>query len=124
MKLKKIPKMISWYDVTTEHHTFPMLESRAITAWRTGTLIFKNWSGFKMKLRYQGDRKCLFPPCQGDDTLQHVKEECEFYSTKFEEKTGGMKDWATYLVKLNSERIKEFKQPLILMDGWRDNWKL
>ena len=34
-----------------------------------------------------------------------------------------MKDWAEYLVKLNSERMKEFKQPLILLDGWKDKWK-
>ena len=122
-ELKKIPKMLTLYEVTTEHHTFPMLEARAVTAWRTGTLVFKNWCPYRFRLKYQGDRKCLYPPCQGDDSLKHVKDECEFYSTKYIEKTGSMKDWAEYLVKLNTERMKEFKQPLILLDGWRDNWK-
>ena len=123
-KLRKIPKMLTLYEETTEHHTFPMLEARAITAWRTGTLVFKNWCPYRFRLKYQGDRKCLYPPCQGDDTLDHVMEECEFYSTKYKMKTGSIKDWAEYLVKLNTERMKEFKQPLILLDGWRDGWKM
>ena len=77
-ELKKIPKMLALYEVTTEHHTFPMLEARAVTAWRTGTLVFKNWCPYRFRLKYRGDRKCLYPPCQGDDSLTHVKDECEF----------------------------------------------
>ena len=123
-KLRKIPKMLSLYEDTTEHHTFPMMEARAITAWRTGTLVFKNWCPYRFRLKYQGDRKCLYPPCQGDDTLFHVREECEFYSTKFIQTSGSIKDWAEYLVKLNKERMREFKQPLILMDGWKEGWKI
>ena len=60
----------------------------------------------------------MYAPCQELDSLKHVLK-CEFYSTKFvdgDEST--TKDWAKYLVKLNAERIREFDQPLISLEGW------
>ena len=85
---------------------------------RTGNLVFKNWNPYKFANKHMGDKKCMFPPCQEPDTLEHVLE-CDFYETKFTESNHGpTKDWATYLVALHDERMKKFDQPLILCDGW------
>ena len=94
------------------------MEARAITAMRTGNLIFKNWCPWKFLNKNNGDMKCLYPPCQELDSLKHVLK-CDFYNTKFVEGSeSSTKDWARYLVKLNAERIKEFDQPLISLEGW------
>ena len=115
---KKIPPMLVMGKIFNDHYTFPIMESRAITTLRTGNLIFKNWCPNRINLRNAGDKKCMFPACQEDDTLKHVLE-CEFYSTKFTEGSEGpTKDWAKYLVELDKERISKFHQPLILCDGW------
>ena len=97
--------------------TFGVMEARAITVMRTGNLIFKNWAPYKMKKKHMGDMLCLVPACQERDTLEHVMN-CEFYSTKFNQTHGNVKDWAEYLVALNNERIDKFEQPLILCEGW------
>ena len=117
MKLKKVPPFLVISKIWNHHYTFPMLEARAITTMRTGNLIFKNWCPNKIRPKYMGDMKCLYPPCQEPDTLKHVMS-CEYYSTKFKDTGESIKDWAKYLVQLNDERIKEFKQPLICTDGW------
>ena len=70
-----------------------------------------------MNKKHMGDLKCLFPPCQEPDSLKHVMS-CEYYESKFIDLEGPIRDWATYLVKLNNERIKKFSQPLICTDGW------
>ena len=93
------------------------MEARAITTLRTGNLIFKNWCPYKFPAKYSGDRKCLYNPCQEEDSLAHVLE-CPFYKTKFIEKDGPSRDWALYIVSLHQERMKEFRQPLISCEGW------
>ena len=97
--------------------TFPLMESRAITALRTGNLMFKNWTPWRFSIKNAGDKRCMFPACQEDDTLKHVLR-CEYYSTKFVEKESPLKDWAVFLVQLDKERMEKFHQPLISCDGW------
>ena len=85
---------------------------------RAGNLIFKNWCPWKFTNKNMGDLKCMYKPCQELDSLKHVLE-CEYYKTKFVSgNISETKDWAIYLVKLNLERIKEFDQPLISLEGW------
>ena len=94
------------------------MEARAIAVMRAGNLIFKNWAPHKIIKKHMGDLKCLVPICQEKDSLAHVLN-CEFYDTKFiETSEGNIRDWATYLVKLNNERIDKFDQPLISCEGW------
>ena len=117
MTKRKIPPMLVLSKVYNDHYTFPLMEARAITAMRTGNLIYKNWAIWKFGMKHSGDLRCMFPPCQEPDTMMHVLE-CEFYTTKFEEKDGPTRDWANYLVKLNEERMTKFNQPLISCEGW------
>ena len=117
LSLKKVPPMYSAEKVWTEHYEFPVMEARAITVMRTGNLVFKNWAPHKFSKKNMGDLLCMVPACQEKDTLEHVMN-CVFYTTKFVEKDGPIRDWATYLVALNRERIQKFGQPLILCDGW------
>ena len=117
LSLKKVLPMFTLEKVWTDHYTYPVIEARAITALRTGNLIFKNWCPYYIKKKYMGDPYCLFQPCREKDTLKHVLE-CEYYDTKFSEKEHPTKDWATYLVALHNERLKKFAQPLISCEGW------
>ena len=117
MMKRKIPPMLVLSKIYNDHYSYPLMEARAITAMRTGNLIFKNWAIWKFNLKHGGDLKCMYQPCQELDTLQHVLE-CQFYKTKFVEMNGPTRDWADYLVKLNQERMEEFGQPLISCEGW------
>ena len=117
LSLKKIPPMLIPGKIYNHHYTFDFMEARAITTLRTGNLIFKNWCPYKFPAKYSGDRKCLYNPCQEEDSLAHVLE-CPFYKTKFIEKDGPSRDWALYIVSLHQERMKEFRQPLISCEGW------
>ena len=117
LSLRKIPPMLIPGKVFNDHYTFDFMEARAITTLRTGNLIFKNWCPYKFPAKYSGDKKCLYNPCQEEDSLAHVLE-CPFYKTKFIEKDGPSRDWALYIISLHQERMKEFKQPLISCEGW------
>ena len=103
----------------TDHYDLPLFEARAITTLRTGNLIFKNWCPWKLTIKHMQDKLCMFPACQEPDSLKHVLE-CDFYTTKFEEKEGPTLDWAKYLVKLHDERVEKFGQPLISCEGWSE----
>ena len=118
LMLKKVPPMLTFsIKIFNEHYSFPKFEARAITALRTGNLIFKNWCPWKIRRQHAGDPYCMYQPCREKDTLQHVME-CEFYSTKFISKDSPARDWSTYLVKLHQERMENFNQPLISCEGW------
>ena len=115
---RKIPPMMTFsVKVYNDHYTYPKFEARAITCMRTGNLIFKNSCPWMIRKQHAGDPYCLFPPCREKDSLKHVLV-CEYYSTKFVEKDGPTRDWATYLVALHQERSDKFQQPLIHADGW------
>ena len=122
LSLKKVPPMFSVDKVWTDHYSYPIMEARAITVMRTGNLVFKNWAPHKFSKKHMGDLLCMVPVCQEKDTLEHVME-CPFYTTKFVDKEGGIKDWATYLVALNRERIAKFGQPMILCEGWSTTYQ-
>ena len=118
LSMKKIPPMLTLDKVWNVHYTFNTVEARAITAMRTGNLIYKNWCPWKMLKRHMGDLRCLVKVCQEPDTLDHVMK-CQFYDSKFSEGgEGPTRDWAQYLVSLHLERMEKFSQPLICFDGW------
>ena len=118
LTLRKIPPMLTFsVKIFNTHYEYPKFEARAITALRTGNLIFKNWCPWKIRKQHAGDSLCMFQPCREKDSLQHVME-CEYYSTKFITQDGSLRDWANYLVKLHQERLEKFNQPLISCEGW------
>ena len=55
-----------------EHWTFSPMESRAITAFNTGHLVFKSTKQFKFKGKLGGTKRCLFDNCNNVDTLYHA----------------------------------------------------
>ena len=116
LSLKKVPPMLTLGKIYNHHYEYTVFEARAITALRTGNLIFKNWCPWEF-LKKNSGTKCMYPPCPEKDTLTHVME-CKFYRTKFEQVEGVTRDWANYLTRLNRERISEFNQPLISCRGW------
>ena len=116
MTKRKIPP-IPLSKIYTDHYTFPLMEARAITTLCTGNLIYKNWAIWKFRMKNSGDLRCMFPPFQEPDTMLHVLE-CDFYTTKFEEKDGPAPDQANYLVKLDKERMDKFNKTLISCEGW------
>ena len=116
LTLKKVPPMLTLNKIYNDHYQYTVFEARAITALRTGNLIFKNWCPWEFSKK-NGGRKCMYPPCTENDSLIHVME-CRFYRTKFEQVEGPTRDWANYLTRLNQERISEFNQPLITCRGW------
>ena len=117
LNLKKIPPMLTLDKVWHAHYDYPPFEARAITAYRTGNLVFKNWAPYKFPKKQRGDKTCLFQPCQEEDSLKHVLQ-CEYYDTKFIEIDDPTRDLASYLVRLHEERMKKFSQPLICCEGW------
>ena len=114
---KKVPSLLSLDSIDYNHYTFGVMEARAITVMRTGNLIFKNTAPWKLHKKHMGNKQCLVPACGEKDSLEHVLK-CEYYDTRFINTQGGVRDWATYLVALNAERINKFKQPLISCEGW------
>ena len=121
---RKIPPMLSFsIKIFNDHYNYPRFEARAITALRTGNLIFKNWCPWKIRRQHAGDPFCMFQPCGEKDSLLHVME-CDYYTTKFINKDGPTKDWSNYLVKLHQERMERFNQPLISCEGWsQGDWR-
>ena len=121
LSLKKIPPMLILSSkIFNDHYTYNKFDARAITALRTGNLIFKNWCPWMIRKKHAGDPYCLFQPCMEKDSLDHVLN-CQYYTTKFIEKEGPTRDWANYLVKLDQERVEKFGQPLISCEGWYRN---
>ena len=116
LTLKKVPPMLTLGKIYNHHYEYTVFEARAITALRTGNLIFKNWCPWEFSKKNSGT-KCMYPPCPEKDSLLHVME-CRFYRTKFEQVEGVTRDWANYLTRLNQERVSEFNQPLISCRGW------
>ena len=55
---------------------------------------------------------CVMPLCGEDDTLDHIKE-CKWYETKWDEKCSTEGELANYLVKINRERLKKVKMPIL-----------
>merc|ERR1712098_266674 len=93
------------------HFSWPRSKSRAILLWRTGGLKFKTrWKLYNVK-RGIGIG-CLMPVCPGLDNLDHVKN-CPFYETKWDNRWKDDEELATYLVKLNRERTRRFKMPIL-----------
>ena len=93
------------------HFSWPRSKSRAILLWRTGGLKFKTqWKLYNVK-RGIGIG-CLMPVCPGLDNLDHVKN-CPFYETKWDNRWKDDEELAIYLVKINRERTRRFKMPIL-----------
>ena len=102
------------------------MESRAITAFNTGNLVFRSTKQFKFKGKLGGTNRCLFDNCIHTDTLYHVMWGCEWYEmegirprdTWRDEGMSVSKDLADYLIELHEFRMKRWGVPLIIVDGW------
>ena len=122
--LKSLPLIptFSKRKIMPEHWTFPPMESRAVTAFNTGNLVFRRTKPFRFKGKLSGTKKCLFDQCPEDDTLYHVMWHCEWYQEEgikpHTSGTGVAKDLAKYLIELHEYRLKKWGVPLIWIEGW------
>ena len=90
-----------------EHWTFAPMESRAITAFNTGHLVF-------------------FYYCHYIDSLYNMMWNCEWYEREgikpkdkwMEEGVSIYKDLVDYLIDLHEFRMKKWEVPLIVVEGW------
>ena len=93
--------------------SWPKIKAQAILAWRTGSLRLKTqWKLYNVKRGVGVD--CVMPLCDGPDTLDHIKS-CMWYETKWSDKWSTESDIANFLVKINRERLKKVKMPIL----WR-----
>ena len=117
MLAKSVPMLVGSRKIKHDHHMedFTPMEARAITCFNTGNLVFKTLCPQKFRTQDNDkDRSCLERACGGVDSYSHVRFECKFYSTKFVKTGSPILDNAKYLVKLNEERIKKWKTPLVI----------
>ena len=77
--LKKVPPLLIKSKVWNVHFELPIFEARAITALRTGNLVFKNWCPWEFSKKNSVDKLCM-----KEDSLKHVMQ-CPFYTTRFYE---------------------------------------
>ena len=90
---------------------WPRNKARALFLWRVGALKLKTqWKIYNVKRGVGTD--CVMPLCGEDDTLDHIKE-CKWYETKWDEKCSTERELANYLVKINRERLKKVKMPIL-----------
>ena len=105
-----------------EHWTFQQMESRAVTAFNTGNLIFFRTKQFRFKGKLRGTKKCLFDLCPENDNLYHVMWHCDWYRKEgivpHTSGTGVAKVLSKYLITLHEFRIKKWGVPLIWIEGW------
>ena len=102
------------------------MESRAITAFNTGHLVFRSIKQFGFKSKLGGTNRCLFDNCNNIDTLYHAMWGCEWYKmenitpkdTWRDEGMSVSKDLAEYLIKLHEFRMNKWGVPLIVVDRW------
>ena len=94
------------------------MESRAMTAFNTGNLVFKTWCPWKFPEKHRGDRWCMFRQCDGKDSYEHVRFECAWYDTKFEDTGLPIDDNAKFLMNLDTERRRRWNIPLIVIAGF------
>ena len=113
-KGKKCLKMLKMAFYAQQLHSFNTMEARAITCFNMGNLVFKDWNPHKFTGKHAGDRWCLFSVCEGRDSYYHMRFECQLYTTKYRDSW----DNAEFQVKLNQERIKRWKLPLIVVSGY------
>ena len=94
------------------HFKWEKLKSKALLAYRCGALKFKTqWRLYNLK-RGRGIN-CVNIICGENDSLSHAKS-CSFYFTKWKkEYEDSEEEIASYLLKLNSERIKRYRLPII-----------
>ena len=117
MLAKSVPMLVGSRKIKHEHHMedFTPMEARAITCFNTGNLVFKTLCPQKFRTQDNDkDRSCLERACGGVDSYSHVRFECKFYSTQFVKTGSPILDNTKYLVKLNEERIKKWKTPLVI----------
>ena len=115
--VKTLPMLFRTRKFEREHwdsDKFTNMMARAQACFNTGNLVMKSQSPHMMRLKDQGDRSCLFPACGGNDTYEHVRFECEFYSSKYIDTKECVLDNSKYLLKLDEERRIKFNTPLIV----------
>ena len=93
------------------------LEGKLMLAFRLGELEFKtNRRGESEKL--YGGVHCWYGQCGGLDEISHVSR-CEGYNARpVEADDGDPRNLVTYLIQLNSERIRKWGQPLLFTRGF------
>ena len=93
------------------YHEFVKGEGRAVLVWRCGSLKFRSqWRKYYMK-KYEGIT-CPHPCCGEEDSLVHALK-CPFMITKLGNEKSEDKRMGVFLMKLNRERIKYYRAPIL-----------
>ena len=95
------------------HFKWTKIMAQAFLGWRCGSLKFKTlWRLYNVK-RGIGTRCVMeFRGCAQEDTWNHMIS-CQFYDEKYDPETWNEKDVASYIVRVNRERLIKAKMPLI-----------
>ena len=121
--------MVTRRKLMPEHWTFASMESRAITAFNTGHLVFRGTKQYMFNGKLGGTKTFLFDQCHYTDSLYYMMWNCEWYeregiTPKDKWREEGMsisKDLAEYLIDLHElgiRRIRRWGVTLITVDGW------
>ena len=86
---------------------FTNLETKMIFSWKLGILQFK--SRYK---RLFGNTVCIYEGCDGEDSLAHVLEECEYSEVRKPRDREDYYEMLPFLMELHKERM-EVGIPLI-----------
>ena len=95
------------------HYKWTKIMAKALISWRSGSLKFKSvWRLYNVK-RGVGT-KCVMEVngCNQEDTWNHMVT-CDFYETKWDPRWWQEKDIACYIIKVNRERLRRAKMPLL-----------
>ena len=103
------------------HHELPFNLARGYSMLNLGLLVLKTTQPHRFRERDMAspkDRSCLWPMCSGRDEWSHlVNNECDFYSSKFVSTGDEIMDVCVFIQKINLERTKIFKTPLVIFGG-------
>ena len=125
LKMKTLPTIPEAKKYKPWHHEMPYNMARVYSMLNLGLLVLKSNQPHKFRERDMNgpkDRSCLWPMCDGRDEWSHlVTNSCPFYSSKYIPTGDEIKDVCLFIQKLNWERTKVFKTPLVIFGGSDDD---
>ena len=95
-----------------EYFTMPKDRARLGLAFEVGCLNLKANRRIESMKKF-GTTQCVIPACTGSDSLLHIMEECQGYSTPRYKDQGVCEEFIDYLYSVNRERISRFKTSMV-----------
>ena len=92
------------------YFNLPKNKAKLMLCYEVGDLNLRKVRKHEALKRY-GSTKCLFPHCNEEDTLEHLKT-CDGYSTKYDENAGPY-EFIDFLTSIELERNSLFRRSLV-----------